>query len=161
MEGTPFEAIPALQTTWKFWRELHPETRVMSDEREGRPYKYQDFEPGTRRRRSGEHDTSTLGLGLVNGDEPCFYPFRELELTETPLVLELGGETLTIHFEPDALTAWAENQSGRMLMGVLAYEKRKSRANLRASADLSRAPVPSECSGFPLVTTAMCRASAP
>ena len=29
MEGTPMTIIPALQTTWKFWRERHPDTKVM------------------------------------------------------------------------------------------------------------------------------------
>jgi len=124
MEGTPLQAMPALQTTWKFWRTHHPDTRVMIFENtKGRPYTYSDFVPGkTRGRRDGVHDTSTLGLGLAVGSEAWFFPFRELQAADLPLRITIGGQPVTVQFDADGLTAWAEDVDGNLLMSVLAYE---------------------------------------
>lgn len=122
MEGTPLESIPTMQTTWKFWRDRHPDTRVMVLEREGRRYVYQDFESGTRRSNEGEHDVSTVGLGLTLGDDSRFFALRELEQAETPLSLEVNGQPVMIHFDAEGLTAWATDASGDLLTTVLAYE---------------------------------------
>jgi len=111
-----------MQTTWRFWRSRHPDTRVMVLEREGRPYLYRDFEPGTRSRRADAHDVSTVGLGLALGDEAVFFPFRELAVAVTPLSLETGGQQVMIHFDAEGLTAWATDVSGELFTTVLAYE---------------------------------------
>jgi len=122
MEGTPLQSIPTMQTTWRFWRDRHPDTRVMVLEREGRRYVYQDFEPGTRRSSEGDHDISTVGLGLALGADAVFFPLRELAAATTPLSVEVDGQTVTIHFDAQGLTAWATNAAGELLMTVLAYE---------------------------------------
>ncbi len=122
MEGTPLESIPTLQATWGFWRSRHPDTRVMVLEREGRRYVYQDFEPGTRRSSEAGHDVSTLGLGLVLGDEARFFPLRELEQADTPLQLQVNEQAVTIHFDAEGLTAWATDNTDELVMTVLAYE---------------------------------------
>ena len=97
MEGTPFEAMPSMQTTWKFWRDAHPDTQVMVIEgREGRPYLYQDFVPGEQRQRSGDHDTSTLGLGLAVGSDAWYFPFAELDKMDSPFTMVVGGQQVTI-----------------------------------------------------------------
>lgn len=122
LAGEPLRVVPSLQTTWMFWRRLHPQTRVWVVESEvGRPYRYADFRPGTRFERKPEHDTSALGRG--RGEEAMFFRFRDLEKVETPLRLELGGARIVVHFEKDALTAWAEDLEGNLLPGVLAYER--------------------------------------
>lgn len=127
MEGTPLEALPTLQTTWKFWRDNHPDTRVMIiDGERGRPYLYRDFVPGvrgTRRARPTAHDISTVGLGLVVGGEAWFYPFSELDRAKTPQTLEVGGQTVRIHYRKEALTAWAEDADGKLLTTVIAYQR--------------------------------------
>ncbi len=46
-----------------------------------------------------------------------------LDETQTPLVVELGGQPVTIHYRRQALTAWAEDAQGNLLPGVLAYEQ--------------------------------------
>ncbi len=125
LEGSPLRIIPALQTTWAFWREQHPDTRVlMLAGKEGRPYLYRNRRPGTRpTRRPTQHDTSALGLGLVVGGEAMFFPFRELDSAPTPLQFELGGRPVSVHYRPQALTAWGEDAQGNLLPGVLAYEE--------------------------------------
>lgn len=126
LEGTPLQVVASMQTTWEFWRRLHPDTRVVLVEgEEGRPYFYRNRTPGTRppEKRSTTHDTSVLGLGLVVGGEAIYFPFRELERASTPLTLKLGGKQVTINYRQSALTAWAEDAQGNLLPGVLAYEQ--------------------------------------
>ena len=124
MNGTPFAAMPSMQTTWKYWRAEHPNTQVMVMEgREGRPYLYQDFIPGERRQRVGDHDTSTLGLGLVVGSEAWFFPFPELSLARTPFAITVGDRQVTIGYSADGMTAWATDGDGNTLVTVIAYER--------------------------------------
>ena len=124
MEGTPLEAMPSLQTTWGFWRQQHPDTRVMVVEgRDGRPYQYQDFVPGERRSRGVEHDTSTVGLGLAIGGESWFYPLDELAKVETPIEATIGGKRVTVHYSAAGLTAWATDESDTTLVSVIAYRR--------------------------------------
>jgi hypothetical protein len=123
MEGTPLETIPTMQTTWKFWRERHPDTKVMVfADQDGRPYFYRNSKPGSRPPRRTSHDTSTLGLGLAVGEDPIFFPLHELGRATTPFKMELGGQTITVFYNEDGLTAWAENAGGELLPSVLAYQ---------------------------------------
>lgn len=125
MKGTPLRVLPSLQTTWKFWRERHPDTRVMVVARQpGRPYLYRNRPPGSSspRKRSSIHDTSALGLGVVVGGEAIFFPLRELDRTRTPLKLKLGGKPLTLYYHKEGLTAWVEDERGNLVPSVLAYQ---------------------------------------
>lgn len=125
MTGTPLQVVPSMQATWKFWRTQHPDTRVMIAEgKKGRPYFYRNRKPGTRpaKKRASSHDTSSLGLGLVLGDQAMFFPFRELDRIATPLKLTVGGEEVTLHYRKEGLAAWAEDAGGNLLPTVLAYE---------------------------------------
>lgn len=125
LEDTPLRTIPALQTTWGFWQERHPDTRVaVRAEREGRPYSYQPFEPGERRQSGVSHDVSTLGMGLVLGGEAWFFPLRELDEASSPYRIEVAGRTVTVRYSERGRTAWAEDADGEMLVTALAYEDR-------------------------------------
>lgn len=124
MKGAPFTAMPSMQATWKFWREQHPDTRVMVVEgRDGRPYLYQDFTPGERRQRAGEHDTSPVGLGLVVAGDAWYFPFPELEKASTPLAITIGDQQVTIGYSSEGMTAWATDADGDILVTVIAYER--------------------------------------
>lgn len=125
MTGTPLQAMPAMQTTWAFWRQRHPDTRVsVLEGTEGRGYIYSEFEPGvTPRRRDGEHDTATVGLGIAAGDEAWFFPFPELQQVETPVEITIGDQPVRVFFDAAGITAWAEDADGTLLMGVVAYER--------------------------------------
>ena len=126
MRDTPLTAIPSLQTTWGYWRRTHPDTRVTTLEGQpGRPYLYRDLEPGDRPPLGAPrgHDTSSLGLGLQIGTEAWFFPLRRLQRSATPLRLQIDGQEVVIHYHDEAMTAWAEDTEGTLLMGVLAYER--------------------------------------
>jgi len=124
MRDTPLQTLPTMQTTWSFWRERHPDTRVAVRDAEGRPYSYQRFEPGEPRERGVEHDTSTLGMGLVIAGDAWFFPLREMDEASAPYRMEVGGQVVTIHYSASGRTAWAEDASGEMLVTALAYEPR-------------------------------------
>ena len=127
LEGTPLEIVPSIQTTWKFWRERHPDTRVMVlPGKTGRPYLYRNRPTGTPSSAVGPqegHDLATLGLGIAIGDEALWASFRDLETRVSPIEMLLGGQTIRIFFEKDALTAWAEDLDGNLLPGVLVYQE--------------------------------------
>lgn len=125
LKGTPLEMIPALQATWKFWRTRHPGTRVMLPPpgTEDRPYYYRDRKPGepAPATPSTRHDASTVGLGLVIADDAVFFPLQALARDRTPLTTKVGGQPVTVHYDADGLTAWAEDARGELLPTVLAY----------------------------------------
>lgn len=127
LEGTPLEVVPSMQTTWKFWRERHPDTRVMVlPETEGRPYLYRNRPTGTPSSEAGPqtaHDSTALGFGLVLEGEALWASFADLEKLSSPVQMTLGGQRIRVFFEKEALTAWAEDQGGRLLPGVLAYRE--------------------------------------
>ena len=124
MRGTPLQMIPTLQATWGFWRARHPDTRVAVLPGDGRRYHYRNRTPGqtSPRRRPAGHDTSKVGLALAVGGDAVFFPFRELQKTTTPFAMQVGGERVRIHYSADGLTAWAEDERGTLLPGVIAYQ---------------------------------------
>jgi hypothetical protein len=125
LEGEPLTTVPSLQTTWGHWRQLHPDTEVMVlPDAKGRPYLYRTWIPGQPRakERPTEHDASSLGLGLVIDGEAIYFPFSGLAGTAGGAVeASVGGQSITIHYQHDALTAWAEDADGVLLDGVLTY----------------------------------------
>lgn len=124
MRGTPLPVVASIQATWKFWRTRHPGTRVMAvPGKEGYPYRYRNRRPGAPRPRTRPkgHDTSALGYAISRGGESMFFPFSELARAKTPFRIDVGGETITVHYDGPALTAWATDARGGLLPGVLAY----------------------------------------
>ena len=124
-EGQPLQALPAIQSTWGFWKKRHPDTRVMVDRnRPGRPYFYRTWVPGQPRpqERPAEHNISNLGLGLAVGSDAVFFPLWELSTAAKPFETVVGGQPVWIHFDLDGLTAWAEDNQERLLPGILAYQ---------------------------------------
>lgn len=125
MKGTPLEMMPAVQATWKFWRTRHPGTKVMLPPpgTKDRPYFYRDRKPGDPAPSDPpkRHDPSTVGLGLVIADDAIFFPLRALARGQAPLTLTVGGQPIVVRYDGEGLTAWAEDERGRLLPTVLAY----------------------------------------
>ncbi len=116
--------IPSIQTTWGFWRSQHPDTEVMVfPSEEGLPYHYADFEADHFPNPPPEvHDPSTLGVGIVQGDDSWFFPFRELELAQ-PEEITFADGALRVRYEAEGMTAWVEDEDGRMVDSQVAYER--------------------------------------
>lgn len=125
MKDTPMVVVPAMQSTWRFWKTKHPDSEVMTVEGEkGRKYFYSDWTPGKPRPKKPptSHDTVNLGLGISVNGESFFLPFRELDRSSTPLHLTIGGVDMAVYYRPWAMTAWAFDQKRELLPTVLAYE---------------------------------------
>jgi hypothetical protein len=126
MVGTRLEAIPSLQTTWRFWRKRWRDTEVMFfPGEEGRGYHYADFEPGDLPYPPpAAHDPSSMGLGVVDDDGTAwFFPLRSLKEAGADEGLALDELPWTAHYSEQGITAWLEGAEGRLLDGQLAYER--------------------------------------
>jgi len=125
LKGELLKVIPSIQSTWKFWKDKHPHTRVLYIPNEiGRPYLYSNRKPDIKRtsESSNKHDMSVLGLGLIVDRKAVYFPFNQLEKSNPPFGYKLGNIQLEIHYHKEAMTAWAEDSDGNLLPGVLAYE---------------------------------------
>ena len=126
LEGQPLAVIPSIQATWGFWKARHPDTRLMVlENEEGRPYFYRNRPTGqsSPTKPKAEHDLSALGFGLALGNEAIWIALDALSALENPVPLNLGGSSVRIFHNAQAMTAWAQDESGNLLGGVLAYKE--------------------------------------
>lgn len=125
LAGTPLVSLPAMQSTWAFWRTRHPDTLVWVPQSGRRiAYHYRSRRPGAPSpdAKPTAHDTSALGLGLAIGDDAMFFPLDALERAGDPLRISVGGRPVIIYHDRTGLTAWAEDEAGTLLPAVLAYD---------------------------------------
>jgi hypothetical protein len=120
LKGTILDRLPATQTTWSEWRQLHPDTRVLSRSRQkttqywrdsyelnyatGKGIKYQRNKP------------LTFGLALITPAEKKLYPFAELE--KRPVVTDrIGSDPILVVFHQGSRTglAWDPRQKDQIL----------------------------------------------
>lgn len=118
--GTQLDIHPSLQTTWKHWNALHPDTLVLPvPPYEGRRYLYA-CETGI-----VEHSTDTsaemrtinmndLVLGILLENEAKAYPFPVLADAKSSLTDTVGGKSIHVHYDL-APAAWATNEAGELL----------------------------------------------
>ncbi len=98
---------------------------MVLENEEGRPYYYRNRLTGqsSSRKPKAEHDLSALGFGLALGNEAIWIALDELSALENPVPLNLGGSSVRIFHNTQAMTAWAQDESGNLLGGVLAYKE--------------------------------------
>lgn len=141
LQGTALVIVPSVQTTWRAWRLLHPETRVLTaGGKAGRPYLYRNVPAGRRgpRSRPKGHDTSALGLGVRIGNEARFFALSELARAATPIEVTMGGAEIRVHYDGPGMTAWALDSEGVLLPGILSY--RSGWMGFNPDASVFRAP---------------------
>ncbi len=126
LTGSPLNPVPTLQTTWGYWRKLHPDTLAMIIPGEtGVEYLYFDPAVGAARPRFAEfgHNPSVLGLGLEINGESLFLPWKRIRGSKQPIAVTVGGTPLSVHVNKRGLTAWALDAEGEMLPAVMTYRK--------------------------------------
>jgi len=110
-KGTKLERLPATHTTWKAWRTLHPETRVLArPDSQNERYWHDNYESYYLTGRSGikqHHDGPlSFGLAVVLPKEQKLFPFAEL--AKKPVVTDrVAGEPVLIVFHAASRTAVA------------------------------------------------------
>ncbi len=130
--GTALTVLPAVHLTWREWRNLYPEGRVLTKEgRGGSVNVYEDYfsDPhrlgifGTR-----NPDAVLPGkefvVGLVRGGETVAYPFRRL--SRQPLVNDqVGGAPVLVVFSPtDASAVVFSRRVGNDLLTFTGLEQK-------------------------------------
>jgi len=119
-KGTKLERLPATQTTWSEWRQLHPETRVLGREK----YKnsrywmdsYDRYYATGRGIKYQRNKALSFGLAVLTPGGKKLYPFVELE--KQPLVADtIGSDAVLIVFHSATRTAiaWDPHLSGTKL----------------------------------------------
>ena len=109
-KGMKLERLPATQTTWSEWRQLHPETRVLAREK----YKntrywidsYDTYYATGKGIKYQRHKALSFGLAVLTPAGQKLYPFEELE--KQPLLADtIGSDTVLVVFHPSSRTAVA------------------------------------------------------
>ncbi len=109
MTGATLEVLPSTLTTWKTWRQTHPETMVLSTNTgHDRDYGQDPYEEYYRSKRTifgfvrdilQGHEAKELVVGVRVGDSAKAYPLEEVrqqgEIRDT-----LAGKELTLAIDP-------------------------------------------------------------
>ena len=126
LKGQPLDAVPALQTTWGYWRQQHPNTKVLvAPGSPGADYLYFNPDVGAARPQHAEfgHNPAVLGLGVSVGGQSMFLPWRKIRGAKKPIDLQLGAAVLTVHVAKKGLTAWVLDADGETVPSVMTYRK--------------------------------------
>lgn len=131
MKNVTLDLLPSRHTTWADWREIHPDTLVLSTDtgyrRQYDTSPYLDYERSSRlmfnvENRNRAYDNKNLVLGLSIGDQHRAYPFEELRARGADRFGdEFVGQELTVVWSEAANSAHVLNEAGVELPTVLAY----------------------------------------
>ena len=122
LAGTRLEILPAIQTTWGRWKELHPDTLVLDKGGRHRFDTYDSYYAGGSAGVIGEYRSGErlykkeFVLGLVIDGEAKAYAFGDLN--EQPVVNDaLVGKDLVVTFDPESATGgtFSRDVGGRTL----------------------------------------------
>lgn len=117
-------------TTWAEWRTAHPLTLVLSTKTGS--FRNYDRDPYTGYAEDRElfFDTAHLDsryhpkewvVGVELNGAAKAYPFAEIKKVRSPISDQLGGQAITIHFNPQTRSASVTDADGRPLPSVMAY----------------------------------------
>ncbi len=110
LAGRRLVEVPAMQTTWKVWKKLHPNTLVLRKPKGVRGSHYGDYfaDPNRRglfgTRGDSRLEGKTLVLGIHSGEDAVAVPMDALK-KKTLLETALAGEQLVIVYSDEHKTA--------------------------------------------------------
>lgn len=131
MTGTKLQAIPSVTTTWKAWREQHPDTLVLSTQtgfqRDYRRSPYQAYAKSPQPMFPVTHEDPRLSpkekvLGVSIGEAHKAYPLKLLRERKGQIEDRIGDTTVKVLYDPEADSARVvDANSGELLPSVVAY----------------------------------------
>jgi hypothetical protein len=131
MKHTKLDLLPSRHTNWADWRELHPETLVLSTDtgyqRNYNSSPYLSYEQSSRlmfdvENRNRAYANKDLVLGLSIGERHRAYPLKELGKQGAERFNdELAEQQLTVVWSESANSAHVLDRSGTEIPTVLAY----------------------------------------
>jgi hypothetical protein len=119
-KGTKLDRFPATQTTWSEWRQLHPETRVLSRPKNENAKYWRDSFASNYATGTGikyqRHKVLSFGLAVIASAGQKLYPFKELDV-QPALEDKIGSDRVLVVFHPTSRTAvaWGPLYEGRTL----------------------------------------------
>lgn len=128
--GTRLEHLPASHTTWRDWRERHPDTLVLSREtgynRDYSRVPYKGYEKSGRiyfpvANRDQRYHPKEKVIGLTLAGKTKAYPFAELAGRETPFTDRVAGRAIMVHFDAENRTGRILDAEGSEIPSVIAY----------------------------------------
>jgi len=130
MAGTKLTLLAAENTTWKGWKERHPQTFVLSrDTGYRRDYSkdpYVSYHKSQAIMFPVSHQDKRLPMKewvlgvLINGKAKA-YSFKKLQGVRSPLEDHFQGQDLKITFDQEGRSAIIEDESGNVIPSVQAY----------------------------------------
>jgi hypothetical protein len=134
LRGTRLETVLLEHTSWKRWKSLHPDTRVLARPRtpDGRFLRDYSIDPydgyrldrrlmfpvGSRDRRF--HPKEVV-LGITLGDAAMAWPLTELARSSLPVRTRVGAREVLVHYDRDSETAWVTRTDGERLVAQRAF----------------------------------------
>ncbi len=130
LSGNTLEMLPLVRTTWRDWKNRHPETMVLSTDtghqRDYRRSPYQGYEqrpdilfPVSHESKAWPAKERVLGIE-VNGKYKA-YPFSELQKKESPFTDTINGQELLLHYDAGNRAAWATTGAGAIYPATTLY----------------------------------------
>ena len=123
LRGAALTPVPATQTTWSRWQTQHPDSLALAKGFSGSRDSYESYYRSGRAGVLGEtnEDTrlsrKTLGIGVLQNEEPVYYPYPTL--TETPVVNDtVGDEPILVVYHNNsggATLVYSRRVDGRVL----------------------------------------------
>ena len=131
LTGTQLAPVASVTTTWKAWREQHPETVVLSMQtgfrRDYNRTPYSQYAMSPNPMFPVQHADFRLTpkekvLGVsINGQHKA-YPFEALQKLEMPLEDQIGEKKVKVMYDPAAKSAQVmDAESGELLPSVAVY----------------------------------------
>lgn len=128
--GTGLKQLPASHTTWRDWRDRHPDTLVLSREtgynRDYSRVPYRGYEKSGRvyfpvANRDERYHPKEKVIGLALEGKTKAYPFAELSQLDTPFTDQVAGREITVHFDPGNRTGRILDAEGNEIPSVIAF----------------------------------------
>ena len=111
LAGTILTPIASLQTTWKQWQELHPDTLALRKGYASANDPYLSYYSSGQAGVLGETvqddrlNTKAMGIGLVVNGQPAYFPINALR-TEILVNDEIAGEPVLVVYRPESATGF-------------------------------------------------------
>lgn len=131
MAGTTLKRIRSRHELWGKWLQREAgERHVLSTDtgyqRDYRRSPYGDYDHSERlyfpvSEQSRRYHPKTWVVGLEVNGEARVWPFPELAKAGARVSDDVGGQAVTIHYDPDVPSAWVEDESGRELASTRAF----------------------------------------
>ncbi len=130
LKGEKLTPYPTIQSTWKFWKDKYPSTKVaLSTDTSNAAFPesvlekqyYNTWIPGNKYPNNSEHKITNLGIGAVVSDVPVFIPLKELFKETSPMTYHIKNQSYFIYFNVEGITAWIEDKNEKLVPSTLVY----------------------------------------